>query len=244
MENIYLSLGCSLSQMQGWYDDFNNNLNIKLNLYPLAEGASSNLTQVHKLKNYIINLNLLNQLDKVVLLWQLTAPARKTGVIDDIPSNQIYKKYYKHDINGKNFSDFFNIETAIFKSKCIGLLSNNTYLKNNNFSIEAEFEQVIFDIILFSKLVKKIVIWYGWKDLYDQNKLEKINTMFRKNKNICLIEPNNSILDWCRANNLEFLDSRHPTAESSSKWGETVLLPIIKKIENKNLFLKKPTTTI
>lgn len=245
MENIYLSLGCSLSRMPGWYDDFNNNLNEKLNLYPLAEGSSSNLTQVYKLKNHILNLNLLNKLDKVVLLWQLTSPQRKTGVIDDIPSNQIYKKHYKHNINGNIFLDFFNIETAIFKSKCIGLLDNNMYLKQHNFSIEAEFEQLIFDIMLFSKLVKKIVIWYGWKNLYDQNKLEKINSMFRKNNNIYLIEPNNSIIDWCRENNLNFLDSGHPSEESSARWGETILLPIIKKIENKDLFLKKnPTNTI
>jgi hypothetical protein len=221
MNNIYLSLGCSLTSIPGWVDHFNEDLQMKV--YPLSEGASSNITQVHKLKNWIVKDNLFDKLDRVVLLWQITAPSRFGTIVDNNEYNQKYKKFINH-------IEFFDHETAIFGDNCIGLLSNSEFLKKTEFSVDAYFEQFIIDILIFSRLVKKIVIWYGWKDMYDHDRLEKINNIFKDNKKIHLIDMEDSIVDWCRNRKLSFFDEGHPSKESSIEWGKNILLPVVKKI--------------
>lgn len=216
-----MSLGCSLTSIPGWVDYFNEDL--KMNVYPLAEGASSNIAQTYKLKNWIIESDLLDKLHRVVLLWQITAPSRFGTIIDNTNHNPKHREFAGH-------RDFFDHKTAIFKDQCIGLLSHSKSLKNVEFSVDAYFEQFIIDILIFSKLVKKIVIWYGWKDLYEESRLKKVNNIFENNKKIHLIDIEDSIADWCRNKKLSFFDEGHPSKESSIEWGKNILLPVIKQI--------------
>lgn len=219
METKYISLGCSLTSIPGWVDYFNDELNMKV--MPLAEGASGNMAQVHKLKNHIMQHNLFTKLKHTVLLWQVTGPSRMSGLLDDVSINNNYKNRYD-----RGYTDFYQYNSAIFNDPVLGLLSNNPYFENDKQSVDANFEQFVFDIIVLSKLVKKIVLWYGWRDIYDQNRLSKVNKLFIEN-HIKIIEP---ISDYCLNNNLPTSDGMHPSKESSIIWGKNILLPVLKDI--------------
>ena len=225
MENIFISLGCSLTAIPGWVDDFNDRLGMKI--FPLAEGASSNITQVYKLKNHLIEHNLLDKMHRVVLLWQITSPQRHGLLLDDNPDNEKFQNSYNCAGTNFSFTDYYRYQSALFKDRCIGLLSNNRALDKNTMSTDAYFEQFIADILIFSKLVKKIIVWYGWENIYDEDRKKKIVKLF-ENNGIEFIEP---IVDYCKKNNLPFFfDEDHPTKESSIKWGQNILLPKIKDI--------------
>jgi hypothetical protein len=231
MPEKFIALGCSLTAVVGWTRYFSQEL--KLDLVDLSEGSSSNLSQIIKLKNYLLSANMLDKLANVVLLWQVTSPGRSTSIIEKSFGSKPYRN--SHPFPGhQDVRDFFTYNLKFDKKEVMGLLSHNPYFDDpcmKLHSLDAQFEQVIFDIVLLSKLVKRTVIWYGWKDLDRKDRLRDINSFLAQQDNITLLPMEHSIVDWCRANNLEFFDDgEHPKSKSSIQWGKQILLPVLQKI--------------
>lgn len=231
MSEKFIALGCSLTAVVGWTRYFSRDL--KLDLVDLSEGASSNLSQIIKLKNYLLTADMLDRLGNIVLLWQITNPGRPTCVIENSFNSKSYQNFYQYP-GHEDGRDFFTYNLKFNKKEVIGLLSHNPFFDNPHMrlhSSDAQFEQVIFDIVLLSKLVKHTVIWYGWKDLDNADRLKDLNAFLTQQNNVTLVPMEHSIVDWCRDNNLDFfLDGEHPTSESSVQWGKQILLPVLQKI--------------
>ena len=220
MASKFIALGCSMTSIPGWVDYCNEDLNMQV--YNLAEGASGNQTQVFRLKNYLLENKLFDKMKDIVLLWQITGPNRSSALLDNVESNKKYKNVW-----GNGYRDFFEYESAIFKDPVLGILSNNKHIERFNQSFDANFEQFVADVLIFSKLVKKIILWYGWKDLYDQERLEQINKLFMSHDIQIVEEP---VLDYCKNHNLPFRDDMHPTKESSINWAKNNLLPVVRAL--------------
>ena len=231
MSHTFIALGCSCTAVVGWTKHFREEL--QLNLIDLSEGSSSNLSQIIKLKNYLLNSNLIDKLDQVVLLWQITSPSRKTGVLEKSITSNPYQNSYAFP-GHEDYRDYFTYNLKFDQREVVGLLSHNPFFEDKKFNLystDAQFEQTIFDIVILSKLVKHTVIWYGWKDLDTPARLENINNFLNQQKNISLIPMHNSFIDWCREKKLEFhADGEHPNAKSSIEWGKQILLPTLQKI--------------
>ena len=231
MPEKFIALGCSLTAVVGWTRYFSQDL--KLDLVDLSEGSSSNLSQIIKLKNYLLTANMLDKLDNIVLLWQITSPGRSTCVIEKSFDSKSYQNSYPFP-GHEDVRDFFTYNLKFNKKEVIGLLSHNPFFNDPHMrlhSLDAQFEQVMFDIVLLSKLVKHTVIWYGWKDLDHKDRLKDINSFLTQQNNMTLVPMEHSIVDWCRDNKLEFFDDgEHPKSKSSIQWGKQILLPVLQKI--------------
>ena len=183
MSHTFFALGCSCTAVVGWTKHFREEL--QLNLIDLSEGSSSNLSQIIKLKNYLLNSNLIDKLDQVVLLWQITSPARKTGVLEKSIASNPYQNSYAFP-GHEDYRDYFTYNLKFDQREVVGLLSHNPFFEDKKFNLystDAQFEQTIFDIVILSKLVKHTVIWYGWKDLDTPARLENINNVLNQQKN-------------------------------------------------------------
>jgi hypothetical protein len=220
----FVALGCSLTAQDGFISYFNKKYN--LDIKNLAEGAGSNGLQMFRLNNLLYQ-NLVD--NNTTLLWQVTGPDRAFQLIDTryITDENIFKP-------SPNTGRFSYTKETIYPFNVISInpLSNNLYWKDKDKNYKLNLQTVFCDVYKWSKIVKNIILYFGWSDLLDLSKDDVNNAMslIRSCDNITILDLPYSVVDWCKSRNLQFEEDKwHPTQESYEIWGSHVLEPLLEK---------------
>jgi hypothetical protein len=212
----YIALGCSLTAQDGFINYINQNYSF--NIENLAVSAGSNLLQMHRLNNLLIN----NQIGTdSTLLWQITSPGRSFTLLPKVESQ------FKNGIPFNGIFDWYLEKINLYGVENIGLLSNNNYFQNKDVNPLYNMQNLICDIYKWSKIVKKIIVYLGWSSIIPTYQLEKTFFLLRNLKNVEILPVELSICDWCNAQSLPFDNGYHPTNESYIAWAKKVLVPVM-----------------
>lgn len=220
----FVSLGCSLTEQFGYIDYFNSKYNLKI--HNIAEAAGSNGLQVLRLNNLLYK-GLVGK--NTTLIWQITSLDRHFQLFNE--------KFVDPDVfvdSQKASKPPFTIEEIVpFNVTGINPLCHSLYWRHKNeFIFKLNLQNILCEIFKYSKIVKNIILHFGWADLLGLTKSEFDNAMVLINScpNITVIPVYKSIVDWCKSNNMPFeKDDWHPTRHSYEVWGQNILEPILIK---------------
>jgi hypothetical protein len=214
----YVALGCSLTAQDGFVNYINQTYNLEIE--NLAVSAGSNLLQMHRLNNFLID----NQVGKnTTLLWQITSPHRGFEILPMV------QEQFKNGIPYSEFFDWIPEKVNFYKLEHVALLCNNDYVQNLNSNPYYNMQTLMCDIYKWSNIVERIIVYFGWNSMLPLNQLQKSFDFIHKLKNVEVLNLESSIVDWCLNKKLQFDSSSHPTKDSYIQWGKEVLVPVIFK---------------
>ena len=215
--NRIIALGCSHTAIDGYINYFNKMYNLEIENF--AESAGSNQLQLHKLNNAYIKNKIDNS---TILLWQITSPVRNHIIIPDKNSK----------CSGTPREGLYNwtpIEIELGDHLGCALLANHPDCKiTNPYDHVVNLQNIIIGIVQWSYIVKKIIVYFGWEFL-SNSEYESSIKILEQRTNITILPKDQSIVSWCRNQNLEFADDfQHPLPQSYIKWGEANLIKYLK----------------
>jgi hypothetical protein len=227
VKNKLISLGCSLTNWHGLKEKAASLAN--LDLVNLSYGAGSNILQVNRLHEYIIN-NELNNDD--IVLWQITGDGRN-GLRLQANAHNVEK--VKHiQTTQFEFPRHHYIDTSvnIFDGQSrIDLLCGSPILDEPDvvelFDANQQTQTLLATIILLHKMHPKTLIFFGWDDILDNNNKE-IFLSFLNKHSITHLEQ--SYVNWVKENNGKFVDGSHPTIESGEMFAEHIIIKKFKEL--------------
>ena len=216
-----VTLGCSLTHQAGWADYIAECT--KLPLVNLAQSAGSNQIQQYRFHEYILT-EKVDSSDLVI--WQITSTHRRHNRIKlnnewklklakelYIPvtfrnNNPTITKKNKNMFDGNNRIDFL----------CIS--ENADSIKDE----EQLIEDLLFHLVTAKKFFPNLLVIFGWERVLPPQYLQKFKD-FLDSFNIEYIE--DTIVDWCEAQQLPMAGTKHPTHRSYQAYGEQVIMPKI-----------------
>jgi hypothetical protein len=216
-----ITLGCSLTHQAGWADYIAECT--KLPLVNLAQSAGSNQIQQYRFHEYILT-EKVDSSDLVI--WQITSTHRRHNRIKlnnewklklakelYIPetfrnNNPTITKKNKNMFDGNNRIDFL----------CIS--ENADSIKDE----EQLIEDLLFHLVTAKKFFPNLLVIFGWERVLPPQYLQKFKD-FLDSFNIEYIE--DTIVDWCEAQQLPMAGTKHPTHRSYQAYGEQVIMPKI-----------------
>lgn len=194
-----------------------------------AKPASQNSSQVDILQRWLLDNNF-NHND--IVIWQIgfsKHPKIHIGM-------ENLEKVQRADVHSRKIFDvdsFYIEKNKIDNLERIKLsYINPIFTSYSNRKIENDeaevFQELIFMFSIIQKLGAKLLILRGKDDYIKNNHWENMK-LFLLEKNINFI--NESLVDWCRQNNLEFMiDNYHPTSTSSNIYTKEILMPKLKEL--------------
>lgn len=228
-------LGCSLSNEE--LSDWTSYVAGKVNLpyVNLSQSAGNNLLQIHLLEDYLLSDNY-NSED--IFVWQFTSFTRtnficspnllidvSTGlsIVDAIDQGERVSKY-----------DYVSVPNY-FGNGLIAVLSNPNLAHYRElldpFGLQhiepVLLQRVLANIKLLLAAGHSVITILGWDAVIDSSFKKPF---LRKLKEMGVYHVHHSTAQWCAEKNLEFRDDLHPMGESSRKWAQTNVLPILQKI--------------
>lgn len=212
----YVSLGCSLTAQSGYVNYIKKAYNLEIE--NLSVSAGSNFLQIHKLNNLLIDKQVGND---TTLLWQITSPARQFEIHPRAP------RQFKNGIPYVGIFDWVPEPVNLFKSDHTVFLCNNSYYDNKTTNLDYNMQSLLCDIYKWSKIVKRIIVYFGWSSMLPTTHIVMSMNFLNDLPNVCCLNLESSIVDWCRQNKLSFDDSEHPTEESYIRWAQQVLVPVL-----------------
>jgi hypothetical protein len=215
----YVALGCSLTAQDGFINYINQTYNLEIE--NLAVSAGSNGLQMHRLNNLLVDGSIG---EETTLLWQITSPQRPFDIHAEVDEE------FKNGTPFIGFFDWIPEKINLYNSQSTVLLCNTKYYRNTNTNINFNMQTLCCDLYKWSKIVKKIIVYFGWNSLVDESKIQSFLNPLKNLHNVEILNSDLSIVDWCKTQKLHFDDSIHPTKESYIQWGKQVLVPTIFKI--------------
>jgi hypothetical protein len=196
-------------------------LNIK-NL-SLAQSAGSNGLQIAKFHEYILQHAIDN--DDIVL-WQITSASRKfTRVYPHLHTLKQVEEIQKNIFDPMNryhyIKNSFNVFDQVSR---IDLLCNSP--GNSSEDIAQELQNLLTNIILFSKIYPKLLVMFGWSQWLNQYKKVFVQQLSKHNVNYV----KEFYLDWVIHNRLDLSDDNHPSESAGREYAVKILYPKISSL--------------
>jgi hypothetical protein len=213
----YIALGCSLTARDG-YVNYINSVH-GLDILNLAVAAGSNQLQTYRLNNLLVNRDVGSE---SILLWQITGIGRNFELL---PA-QMGKSY----CSGTPYQGMFDWtpeKIQPWNEEYVSLLSNNPYHNDRFNNNKLVLHDLMCNIYKWSCIVNRIIVYFGWNSISDTATLNTFVNFIRQRHNVTVLPYRSSILDWCKKQQLEFEDDRHPSKNSYIKWGSDVLVPVL-----------------
>jgi hypothetical protein len=219
------TFGCSLTHFKGIKEKISNLLNIEF--INFAESAGSNQLQVNKFNELVLENEITNE---DIIYWQITFMYRR------------YQRLMKHNLSkieymGKSDSNFLGPTFVMSKPNIfdnyerIDLLSTSAWhhkcIDESDVDHNQNLQTLLSTIILSKKITKKVLVVFGWDEVIDDEHLNIFKKYLVKN-NIKYVDE--SYLTYIKKNNLEIMDSLHPTEKSAEFFAENVIYPLLNEI--------------
>ena len=216
-----ITLGCSLTHHVGMKEELAELLDIK-NL-SLAQSAGSNGLQVAKFHEYILQ-NAIDNED--IILWQITSASRKfTRVYPYLQTLKQVEETQKNTFDQIDqyhyIKNSFNVFDQVSR---IDLLCNSP--GNTPEDIAQEMQNLLTNIILFSKIYPKLLVMFGWSKVLNQ--YQKVFVQQLSKHNVNYVEE--FYLDWVIHNRLDLYDDNHPAESAGREYAAKILHPKISRL--------------
>jgi hypothetical protein len=216
-----ITLGCSLTHINGWKEELALLLNCKL--LNLAESAGSNGLQIYRLHEFLLSGQLNNN---DIIVWQVTSdariPMRLPGTVRNLNLvNKIQLEQFNHI---KNYHYVATSRNTLDSATRIDLLCNSPLVDRRaltEFDTAQSLETLLANIILLSRAHKRMLVFLGWDRAISPN-YKDVFVSRLKQHNVCYLD--STYVEWARENKLSFMDAHHPS-EETSKLFASVLLP-------------------
>ena len=216
--NKLIVFGCSLSaqgHLKTWSDEVSSRL--KLPLFNFAIPASSNLLQVKRFQEYVVNNHITND---DLIIWQITGVERGYKRISNrwpwiVPVNCD--------------SDSFNGSINYFDNKHrIDTLCHHKDSINSHVDEEEVLQELVFHLKVAKKFTKNLLIIIGWDTAIPDDYIHLLKE-FLNNNNIGYVDK--SILSHTIENNLPLLpDNAHPGEEAYISFANNCIIPTLKEL--------------
>ena len=198
-------------------------------LINLAEPGSQNSLQIKIMQDFILNDEIRKD---DIIIWEVCDTwkphVRITNVYKD-KADRANRLLQKHRYVHYHTSRYRN---KIDNEHRLDLLSSSPMLRdfiNKEFEDEAQCLEDIFFMLIVLKIMcpQTMIIRGSTNETPKQQYWEKLRILL-KEKNIEYID--DSIGDWCRDENLEFVDPVHPTEASMHVFAERVMYTKLKEL--------------
>lgn len=215
-----ITLGCSFTYLDGLRERLAELLNYEN--VNFSTSAGTNLLQVHKFQEYILN----NKLDvDDIIVWQVTYSSRNglrvgpnTPLSDEalkIERKMFYPLSTHFDKDNKNVFD--NLERY-------DLLQRSPIVKEKdillNFDENDQLQTLLSTIIMASKFHKKLLVMFGNNDVLTKENRQTFEDYLNKH-NVNYIDE--SFVSWVFRTRLDFRDPVHPSSNAGMLFAEKVL---------------------
>ena len=219
MVNRLITLGCSLTHHPGWANFLSSSLNIRL--INLSESSSSNMLQVIRYREFILDHGLLKS---DLVIWQITALHRRHRriILDDQWNSKI-----KFSVKRTN-SPYVQSTRNLFDSQTrIDFLSHSNYAENLGDESQV-LEDLLFHFITVKRHTRNFLVVFGWDGVISTNNVTQFKQQLTHHKINYIEQP---IVDWCKENKLVFHDDgTHPTNESHCRYAKEIILPELTRL--------------
>jgi hypothetical protein len=217
-----ICLGCSLTAWAGLKEKTAQLSN--LNLVNLSESAGSNILQVHRLHEYILD-NEISGDD--IMLWQITGDVRN-GLRLQASRNNVEKVKQIQLTQFTPISRYHYVDRSVNifdREPRLDILCHSPILHEPTsidlFDANQQTQTLLATIILLHKIHSRLLVFFGWDGVLVNNN-KQIFLSFLNKHSIPYIEQ--SYVNWVRQNNGEFHDNLHPTQESGELFAQHMIV--------------------
>lgn len=213
MANIVV-LGCSLSRQPGYADYLAQQEHYVENL---AVSAGGNALQQFRMSQSFMEGKISKD---TVVIWQITAIQRKHLVINQ------FQQDICHGDHNTGPHDWIPLDVSFAEKSKIFLISNNKLVPDYTDDESVHLQMLAVDIYRWSLLVSKMIVVIGWNTIADSRYLQRFTSWLR-DRDVIVLDKEQSIVEWCRKNNQDFVDDGHPSQSGYINWCQNNLEKII-----------------
>jgi hypothetical protein len=196
---------------------------LEVNHISVAQSAGSNGLQIAKFHEYILQNAIDN---KDIILWQITSASRKFTRLYPHPHileqvTEIQKNTF-HEVGSYHYiKNSFNVFDNLSR---IDLLCNSP--GNNPTDVSEEMQNLLTNIILFSKIYPKLLVMFGWSKVLEGNQELFVQQLSKHDVNYV----EEFYLDWVIHNRLDLYDDNHPAESAGREYAKKILYPKISRL--------------
>jgi len=222
-----IALGCSLMDIYGMKEYLADHTNRKL--INLSHRASSNALQIKRFHEHILHNKVLTD---DIIIWEITSFSRIPLRLQNTESThaQALGVQTKHKLYGlkKHFvlsnKNLFDGDTRLDFLCHSPMITKNMYYE---YDYNDSLQELLSTLILAKKFHNNLLVFFGWKDIMDQDAM----VIFKKYLDSNHIDYlDDCYLDWAINKKLSMYDDTHPSANSSIEYGKTIILPKLNQL--------------